>query len=282
MCNLTSYTHMSDKPIKHGKIKQGFAYWPCKDKWSPQVAIDKAKAKGCVGLELFPLAQTAELKAAGLTNTMVLVDYGDDGPPPFALGFGIRKHWKRVKNRTAQIAMACQVHGFKNVIAFTGYGRPTKATKATCVEGLKSMIPLLEQTGVTLCLEHLNNKDFGHPMKGHPGYMGHDIDFVCDVVKQVNHPKVRLLFDLYHVQVMHGEVLLHLEQCFPWIGHIHVAQTPGRAELDIPGGEIDFVAAMKFLVANGYDGFVGQEYVPAVGRDLDDGLDKSLAICDVP
>ena len=110
-------------------------------------------------------------------------------------------------------------------------------------------------------MEHLNTRDNSHPMKGHPGYQGDDLDEVAAIIRKVGSPRVRLLFDVYHVQVMHGDLIRRIEQTKDIIGHVHTAGCPGRGELD-DTQEVNYPAVMKKLAAIGYSGYVGQEFIP--------------------
>src|SRR2546423_767081 len=120
---------------------------------------------------------------------------------------------------------------------------PRDEATANCVKGLKLVAAHAERRNVSVCLEHLNTRDDTHPMKGHPGYQGDDLDWVAEVVRKVGSPRVRLLFDIYHVQVMHGDLLRRIEQTKDIIGHVHTAGCPGRGELD-DAQEIHFPAVV--------------------------------------
>ena len=124
----------------------------------------------------------------------------------------------------------------------------------------------------------LNTRDDSHPMKGHPGYQGDDINYVADIVRRVGSPRVKLLFDVYHVQIMHGDILRRLDECADVLGHIHLAGNPGRGELD-DRQEINFRPIMHQLLDLGYAGYVGLEYLPT--RDPLEGLREAVALCDV-
>src|SRR4029077_4008281 len=124
-----------------------------------------------------------------------------------------------------------------------------------CVSGLKDIAGLLEKKKVTLCIEHLNTRDDSHPMKGHPGYQGDDLDFVAEILRKVGSPRVKLLFDIYHVQIMHGDVIRRLGECKDVLGHVHTAGVPGRNELD-DTQELSYPAILRKLVAMKYDGYV--------------------------
>ena len=115
-------------------------------------------------------------------------------------------------------------------------------------------------------------------MKGHPGYQGDDLDYVAGFLRKVGSPRIKLLFDIYHVQIMHGDVIRRLEQCKDLLGHIHTAGNPGRGELD-EAQEIQYGPIMKQLVALKYAGYVGHEFIPT--RDPLVGLRQAVRTCDV-
>ncbi|MBY0455823.1 MAG: TIM barrel protein, partial [Gemmataceae bacterium] len=125
--------------------------------------------------------------------------------------------------------------------------------------------------------EHLNTRDASDPMKGHPGYQGDDLDFVAGVLRKVGSARVKLLFDVYHVQVMHGDLIRRIEQTKDLIGHVHTAGVPGRGELD-DKQEINFPAVIKKLVDVGYTGYLGHEFIPT-GDPLA-GLKQAVTVCD--
>ena len=175
------------------------------------------------------------------------------------------------------------------MIAFTGYkwldpADPKSGTipadegAANCVKALKVLAAHAEKHHVTVCLEHLNTRDDTHPMKGHPGYQGDDLDYCADIVRRVGSERVKLLFDIYHVQVMHGDLVRRIGQLKDLIGHIHTAGNPGRGELDSKQ-EIAYPAVMRKLVEIGYQGHVGHEFIPT--RNPREGLAEAVRVCDV-
>ena len=130
---------------------------------------------------------------------------------------------------------------------------------------------------ITISVEQLNTRDDTHPMKGHPGYQGDDIHYVADIVKRVNMPNVKLLFDIYHVQIMNGDLIRNLRQYIDLISHVHTAGCPGRAELHLDQ-EINYAAVMNALVELGYEGYVGHEFIPTA--DPMEGLRRAVAMCE--
>ena len=115
-------------------------------------------------------------------------------------------------------------------------------------------------------------------MKGHPGYQGDDLDYVTRILRRVGSPRVKLLFDVYHVQIMNGDLIRRLEETKDILGHVHTAGNPGRGELD-DKQEIQYAPVMQKLVAIGYQGYVGHEFIPT--RNPLDGLREAVHLCDV-
>jgi hydroxypyruvate isomerase len=208
---------------------------------------------------------------------------------PFVKGLNNPRYHAEVIDATSRMIDDCHAAGFPAVIAFTGYkwkeaedpksGEISRDEGAThCIAALKQLARHAEKQKVTICLEHLNTRDSSHPMKGHPGYQGDDIDYVADIVRQVGSPRVKLLFDIYHVQIMNGDVIRRIDQYRELIGHIHTAGNPGRGELD-EHQEINYPPIMRKLVEVGYDGYVGHEFIPT--RDPLAGLRQAVELCDV-
>ena len=115
-------------------------------------------------------------------------------------------------------------------------------------------------------------------MKGHPGYQGDHTDYCMQIIRQVGSERMKLLFDVYHVQIMDGDVIQRIRQYADAIGHVHTAGNPGRGELD-DNQEINYRPIMKTLVDVGYKGYVGQEFIPT--RDPLRGLREAVTLCDV-
>ena len=175
--------------------------------------------------------------------------------------------------------------GAKRVITFAGMETPgidLDQAKVNCVKAWKKVIGHAEKNEITLCLELLNSVDDSHPMKGHPGYQGDDLDFCIEAIKQVGSPNLKLLFDIYHVQIMHGDIIRNIGKYKEYIGHYHTAGNPGRGELD-DTQEINYPAVMRAILADGFDGFdgfVAQEFIPN-WDDKAAALRHAAEVCDV-
>ena len=118
---------------------------------------------------------------------------------------------------------------------------------------------------MNLCLEVLNTR-VDAEMKGHPDYMCDNVEFAVEVCKRVGSERMKILFDIYHVQIMQGDMIARIRQYHPYIGHYHVAGVPGRNEID-DTQEMNYPAIMRAIVATGYTGFVGQEFIPDARSD---------------
>ncbi|QDT53840.1 Hydroxypyruvate isomerase [Caulifigura coniformis] len=270
----TPAVHGEVPGARKGRIRQSLVNW-CYEKHFPsldafcQAAVDL----GCVSIELIDPKHWPTLKKHGLTCAIA-------GSHGFKVGFNNRGEWDECIQKLRSRIDECVAFGVDRVITFTGManGISKEVGADNCVEGLKKIVGYAEEKKVTLCLEHLNSRDDSHPMKGHPGYQGDHCDWCIDVLKRVGSPRLKLLFDIYHVQIMDGDVIRRLKQHKEYLGHIHTAGNPGRGELD-ENQEINYPAVMKTLIDIGYDGFVGQEFIPT--RDALAGLKQAVAACDV-
>jgi hydroxypyruvate isomerase len=276
-------------PARKGRIRQSMASW-CfgvgGDKWDLEKQAQVARQLGLLSVELVEPRDFAVLKRHGLICAITPCGMPD---PPFAKGWNNPLHHAELTARTTEAIDVTAAAGFPNVIAFTGYkwrnaddphsGEISLEEGAEhCVAGLKQIAAHAEKRGVTLCVEMLNTRDSSHPMKGHPGYQGDHLDYVASIVQRVGSPRVKLLFDLYHVQVMDGDLVRRIRQYGEWIGHVHTAGNPGRGELDARQ-EINFAACMHALLEVGYCGYVGHEFIPT--RDPLQGLSEAVTLCDV-
>ncbi len=169
-----------------------------------------------------------------------------------------------------------------NVITFTGMrvkGLSDAEMARNCVETWKAVAPYAEEKKVNVCLEHLNSRDASHPMKGHPGYFGDHVDPCVDLIKAVGSPRMKLLFDIYHVQIMDGDVIRRLRQHRDVIAHYHTAGVPGRGELD-ETQELNYPAIVRAILETGFQGYLAQEFIPT-WPDKVKALRHAVRVCDV-
>ena len=221
------------------QIRQSLAYW-CLNatewQWDIHRICQTAVRLGCRSVELAPPELWPVIASYGLENAL---SHNGMADPVFAKGLNNPRYREEVLARTKGMIDLAGAAGVPNVIAFTGYkwrdaedpasGEiPLSEGIANTVAGLKELAAYAAPRGVTLVLEHLNTRDTTHPMKGHPGYQGDDVDICAEIVRQVDSEHAKLLFDVYHVAIMNGDVIRRLRQYAKWLGHIHVAGVPGR------------------------------------------------------
>ena len=186
----------------------------------------------------------------------------------FAKGFAhVEEHAECLKVLRERID-ATAAAGFPSVITFSGFRRGISDASGTknMVDGLKKIAGYAEEKKVT------------EEMKGHPDYFCDDIDHSVEICRLVGSERVKVLFDIYHVQIMHGDVIRRVQQHKDWIGHYHTAGVPGRNEID-GTQEINYRPIMQAIVDTGYRGYVGQEFIPL--RDKVTSLSEAVRICDV-
>jgi len=234
-----------------------------------------AKEIGLKGIEGIDSKLYPDVKKLGLEISLV-------GSHGFAKGPCNPQFREEVITKlTESINLAADV-GCKKVITFTGMkfdGMDREKAIKDCLDVWKQVLPLAEQKGVTLVLEHLNSRDGSHPMKGHPGYFGDDVDFCVDLIKQIGSPNFKLLFDIYHVSIMNGDIIRRLRLHKDYIGHLHTAGNPGRCELD-EHQEINYPAVMQAVLEIGYHDFVAHEFIPT-WEDPILALRHAAMVCDV-
>jgi hydroxypyruvate isomerase len=272
--------------VKNARIKQSVCSWCFTargEKWSFEKVCEVTKSLGVPSVELLDPKDFPTLKKHGLVCAITSNGMG------FQRGFNNLAHREELVTKTKAAIDASAEAKFRNVIGFVGmkWNKPNDPKSGeiakdeafkNCVEGIQMVAGHAEKAGVTICIEHLNSRDGSDPMTGHPGYQGDDLDWVLSILKKVGSPRVKLLFDIYHVQIMHGDLIRRIEECKEYIGHIHTAGNPGRGELD-ELQEINYPAVLKKLLAVKYDGYVGQEFIPT--RNPLEGLKQAVTICDV-
>ncbi len=263
-----------DFKVSRGRIRQSVMGWCFK----PMPAIELARhcrEIGLMGIEGIAWDDYPSVRKLGLEISLVSSHGFQTGP------ISRENHAANAKKLRASIDMAVAV-GCPSVITFTGMrekGITDEQGAKNCVELWKSVIGYAEEHNVNLCLEHLNSRDDTHPMKGHPGYFGDDVDFCVDLIRRVDSPNMKLLFDVYHVQIMNGDVIRRIRQYQDVIGHYHTAGNPGRGELD-ETQETNYPAVMRAIAETGYQGFVAQEFIPT-WDDKIKALRHAAEVCDV-
>ena len=255
-----------------GKLKRNIRHsvsqWPYGN-----IALEDF-AKACAGMgiesiELLNEKEWATVKKHGLTCA---VGYATDWGIP--KGFNrLENHDKLVADFEAMIPKAAAA-GVPNLICFSGNreGLSDNDGLINCAIGLRRLMPVAEKHGVTIIMELLNSI-------GHKDYQCDHTAWGAALCEMVGSERFKLLYDVYHMQIMEGNVIDTINKYHRYIGHYHTGGVPGRNEID-QTQELNYPAIMKAVVETGYKGFVGQEFVPSKEDKLE-SLRQCILICDV-
>jgi hydroxypyruvate isomerase len=244
-------------------------------KWCyPDIPLEnlcrEAENIGLQSIELLEVADFPLLKQYGLVCAMVT------GVPG-----GITKGLNRLAHHDAIVAFFEQVipasaqAGFPNAICFSGNreGMSDEEGLEHCAAGLRRMVPLAEKHGVTVCMELLNSRI------NHPDYMADHTAWGVELCKRVGSERFKLLYDIYHMQIMEGDLIHTIRDAHPYIGHYHTGGVPGRHEIDA-SQEINYATVVEAIIATGYKGYIAQEFLP-LNPDKLASLRAAVRICDV-
>ena len=257
--------------VTKGRIHQSVCQW-CFKGIELEALARRVAAMGAKSIELVPPKDWPILKRHGLTCALS-TSHG------FVDGFCRTENHAMCVEKVAKSIDATAEAGFPNVIAFAGFnkGLSRDVALANTVAGLKKVIGRAEQKKVTICLEVLNSR-VDVEMKGHPGYVADTVEWVAQVCDKVGSQQLKILFDIYHVQIMQGDIITRIRRYKDYIGHYHVAGVPGRNEPD-ETQELNYPAILRAVAHTGYSGYVAQEFLPT--RDPLSSLAKAVKLCDV-
>jgi hydroxypyruvate isomerase len=254
----------------HGKIRQSASRWCYQSIPLPQLCREARR----IGLQGIDLLQKADWDVVNDTGLIVTMGYAADRRDFLTNGFTNRaSHSMLIKELEAALPIAKAKH-VPNLIAMFGNraGRSDSEAIVAAIEGLKVVAPMAEANGVTVVVELLNSK------VDHKDYHGDRTAFGVEVMKGVNSPNVKLLYDIYHMQISEGDVIRTIKQNAQWIGHYHTGGVPGRHELD-DTQELNWPAVMKAIHGSGYTGFVAHEFIPT--RNPMQSLQEAFTLCDI-
>jgi len=257
--------------VKNGRVRQSVVMW-CYNPMPPDELAGHAKELGLESVELVATEHWPTLKRLGLTCA-IASSHG------FAKGFAQKEQHAECLAVLRQRIDDCAQAGVPNVITFSGFRRGLSDEEAmkNVEDGLKQIVPYAETKGVTLCLEVLNSR-VAIEMKGHPDYFCDHIEPAVELCRRIGSERMKILFDIYHVQIMEGDIIRRIQQFHPYFAHYHTGGNPGRNEIDATQ-EINYPAVMQAILDTGYKGYVGQEFIPT--RDKIASLSEAARICDV-
>lgn len=255
-----------ERVVKNGRINQSVSRW-CYGKFSLDELCTVAKKMGMNAIDLLGPNDFPTLKKHGMVCSMISTH-------------SLPKGMNDKKNHAGCIASirsaidAAAEYGFPNVISFSGNrdGIPDDVGIENAVEGLKEIAGYAEQKKVNICLEYLNSK------VNHKDYMFDHTAWGVEVCKKVGSERLKILYDIYHAQIMEGDIIRTVRDNKDYIGHYHTGGNPGRNEID-ETQELYYPAIMKAIAETGFKGYVAHEFVPR--RDPLESLAYAVRICDV-
>ena len=226
---------------------------------------------GCTGFDLIGPTDWPILKKYGLIPTMVS---GFGGTIPDALNR--KENHERIDASLREGIAACAKEGAPNVITFSGNrrGMSDQEGMENCALFLNNIKKYAEDKGVTICVELLNSK------VNHKDYMCDHTSWGVELMKRVGSPRVKLLFDIYHMQIMDGDIVRNIRDNIQYIAHFHTGGNPGRHEID-DTQELNYHFVAQAIADTGFTGYIAHEYTPAQGHDPLQSLEQALKICEV-
>jgi hydroxypyruvate isomerase len=259
---------LAQRLVKNGRLQQSVSRWP----YNAIPLPDFCRACAEMGLTAVDLLEEPDWEVARRFGLVCSMGYAGGGS--IRDGLNVKaNHDAIVKNfeQTIPRAAAAKV---PNVITFFGNRRGMADEEATanCIAGLNRVKKIAEDHGVTICVELLNSK------VNHPDYQGDHTAFGVAIVKAVDSPRVKLLYDIYHMQIMEGDLVRTIRDAHQYIGHYHTGGVPGRHELDATQ-EVNWPAVCRAIVDTGFTGYLAHEFVPT--RDPLTSLREAVTLCDV-
>jgi hydroxypyruvate isomerase len=228
-------------------------------------------SRGNAFAEFMEAAQNNGLRVV----SMVGHEHGSPTAGSHAEGFSRASNHDRLEvELTESIDLACK-NKIPGLIILSGHRNPGESDLETlriCAQGLKRIAPYAEEKGINLNMELLNTR------VDHPHYICDHTDWAVALCEMVNSPRVKILYDIYHMQIMEGDVIRHLRKAIRWIGHFHTAGNPGRHDLD-DRQELNYRGICHAISATGYDLYLGHEFRPE--GDAIEALRAAFELCDV-
>ena len=252
-------------------LKQGVCYWTYQKWFTLDQLCQEAKRIGLQGIDLVKPEEYATVQKYGLVPSMT------SGTAPNTIKIGLN----RVENHQAVLASLknditlASAAKVTDVITFSGNrgGMPDNEGLQNCATALNSIKGYAEEKGVTINLELLNSK------VNHKDYMADHTAWGVELMKRVNSPKVKLLYDIYHMQIMEGDLIRTIRENIDFIGHFHTGGNPGRHELD-DTQEVNWHPVAQAIADTGFNGFLSHEFIPAKTPPIR-GLEQAFQICSV-
>ncbi len=263
---LAVSAHADEARKPNGHIKQSVCAWCYRIK--PEELAVKAKAMGYQSIELLGPEQIKAVKAVGLTCAVMRCKSGIEN------GLNRKENHDRIVKELHDDIDFAAAENIPNVLTMSGNrkGMADDVGLLHCAEALKRVMKHAEEKKVTVLMEGLNSK------VNHKDYMYDKTLWGVELCQKVGSDRFKLLYDIYHMQIMEGDVISTVRQYKDFIGHYHTGGNPGRHEID-DTQELNYPAIVRAILKTGYEGFLGQEFIPA--REPMASLAQGFRICDV-
>jgi hydroxypyruvate isomerase len=250
-----------------GRLKQSFARW-CYAKIPLDDLCRQAAEMGCTGIDLIDAPDWPLAKKYGLTPAMT------QGEGKIPVGWNHKENHEVLEKQLRILIAQAADAKLPNVITFSGNrkGMSDDEGKVNCIEGLRRVVKFAEDSGVTICLELLNSK------VNHKDYQADHTAWGVEVCKGVDSPRLKLLYDIYHMQIMEGDVIHTIRDNIQYIGHFHTGGVPGRHELD-DTQELQWRTIAKAIADLNFTGFFAHEFQPT--KDPLTSLKQAVELCTV-
>jgi hydroxypyruvate isomerase len=250
-------------------IKQSVCWWCFASAgMAPRQLLRAAADIGYVAVELVEPEHWPLIKEYGLTIAST------NGGLSIEQGLNRREHHEQIEQRLRATIEQAEHWGIPNIIVFSGNraGLDDKTGAEITAEGLSRVAGAAENAGVTLTLELLNSK------VDHKDYQCDRTAWGVEVCRMVNSPRVKLLYDIYHMQIMEGDIMRTIRDNHSFFAHYHTAGNPGRHEID-ETQELNYAPIIRTILETGYEGYLGQEFIPL--GDPIAGLKQAFDLCNV-
>ncbi len=257
----------TSSPTLKGNVKHSACRW-CYQKTPLEELCVSAKAVGVQSIELLKEDEWPVALGLGLECAVAY------GPTAIGRGWNDPKHADKFVAEAERLIPMIAEAGIPNMICFSGLRRRIDDTAGlkNCAKGLQRITGLAEKAGVTIIMELLNSE------RDHPYYMCDHTEWGANLVNEVASDRFKLLYDIYHMQIMEGDVIATIQENIQHIAHFHTGGVPGRHELD-DTQELNYRTIIQAIMDTGYTGYIGQEFIPS--RDPMTSLAEAVRICDV-
>lgn len=255
-------------------LRHSVCRW-CFESTPLETLAEKAAGLNFQGIDLLHPHEVAAITPFGLTCPITAAPEHESGLGCIEHAFNRREHHDTLEDIYRALIPAAAAAGIPQVICFSGNreGLSEEEGLDNCAAGLERLLPLAEEHDITLVMELLNSK------VDHPDYQCDHTAWGVALCRKLGHPRFKLLYDIYHMQVMEGDVIATIRENIAFLSHFHTAGVPGRHEID-GTQELHYPAIVQAIAETGFDGFLTQEFIPTAA-DPFASLAQARALCEV-